>query len=143
MQPFGTIGSEGRDSLQGPNYFTADFAIVKNTKLTERVNAQLRAEFFNVLNHPNFSVGSVSTEFSTATDLTPTDPRYSLRTIPADYEPPNPATGDKGGLICNPSQNPSAAVAGPCYVSTTAISGTMPGNLGGQREIQIALRISF
>jgi hypothetical protein len=143
MQPFGTIGSEGRDSLQGPNYFTADFAIVKNTKITERVNAQLRAEFFNVLNHPNFSVGSVSTEFSTATDLTPTDPRYALRTDPAAYEPPNPATGFGGGAICNPSGNPNAAVAGPCYMSTTAISGTMPGNLGGQREIQIALRLNF
>ena len=30
---------------------------MKDTKLTERINAQLRAEFFDVLNHPNFSVG--------------------------------------------------------------------------------------
>jgi len=36
---------------------------VKDTKLTERVNAQFRAEFFNVLNHPNFAIptGSVFT----------------------------------------------------------------------------------
>ena len=32
-----------------------DFSISKNTKLGERVTLQLRAEFFYILNHPNFS----------------------------------------------------------------------------------------
>jgi hypothetical protein len=27
---------------------------MKNTRLSERCNLQLRAEFFNLLNHPNF-----------------------------------------------------------------------------------------
>jgi hypothetical protein len=30
-------------------------AIYKNTAITERVKMQIRAEFFNVLNHPNFA----------------------------------------------------------------------------------------
>jgi hypothetical protein len=30
-------------------------AIFKNTPLSERVNLQFRAEFFNIFNHPNFA----------------------------------------------------------------------------------------
>jgi hypothetical protein len=48
-------GNEGRDSLRGPTYKQWDFAIYKNTAITERMNLQLRAEFFNLLNHPNFA----------------------------------------------------------------------------------------
>jgi hypothetical protein len=48
-------GSEGRDSLNGPDYRQWDLAIFKNTPLSERVNVQLRADFFNIVNHPNFA----------------------------------------------------------------------------------------
>ncbi|HEX8814988.1 MAG TPA: TonB-dependent receptor [Terriglobales bacterium] len=48
-------GTEGRDSLRAPGFHQWDFAIYKNTNITERVSMQLRAEFFNFLNHPNFS----------------------------------------------------------------------------------------
>jgi hypothetical protein len=30
--------------------------LYKNTAITERLNTQLRAEFYNVFNHPNFGV---------------------------------------------------------------------------------------
>ena len=49
------FGNEGRDSLRGPSFKQWDFAIYKDTKLTERLGLQLRAEIFNLLNHPNFS----------------------------------------------------------------------------------------
>ncbi len=49
------FGSLGRNSLIGPGYRNVDFSVFKTTKLTERVNLQLRAEVFNILNHPNFS----------------------------------------------------------------------------------------
>jgi len=49
---FGTLG---RNSLVGPPYKQWDLALFKNTGITERLSLQLRAEFFNVLNHPNFS----------------------------------------------------------------------------------------
>jgi outer membrane receptor protein involved in Fe transport len=48
-------GNEGRDSLHGPTYKQWDLAIYKTTAITERLSMQLRAEFINVLNHPNFA----------------------------------------------------------------------------------------
>jgi Carboxypeptidase regulatory-like domain/TonB dependent receptor len=47
-------GSARRDSLPGPDFVNTDFSIVKNTKLTERLNLQFRSEFFDIFNHPNF-----------------------------------------------------------------------------------------
>jgi hypothetical protein len=49
------FGDEGRNSLHGATYKQWDLALFKNTAITERVNVQLRADFFNVLNHPNFA----------------------------------------------------------------------------------------
>jgi hypothetical protein len=49
------FGSLGRNALVGPDYRSFDFSVVKNTKLSERVTLQLRADFFNVFNHPNFA----------------------------------------------------------------------------------------
>ena len=80
---------------------------------------------------------------STVSTLTPTNANYSQINNPAAYMAPNPATGNPGGAICNPSQNPNAAVVGPCYVSSTALSGTMPGSMGGQRQIQFAVKFTF
>lgn len=49
------FGNEGRNSLVGPSFKEWNFALYKTTALTERVNMQLRADFFNILNHPNFA----------------------------------------------------------------------------------------
>jgi hypothetical protein len=49
------FGNLGRNALQGPPFKQWDLAIYKGTQITERLNLQLRAEFFNILNHPNFS----------------------------------------------------------------------------------------
>jgi hypothetical protein len=50
----GTFGNSGRSILRGPGFFNTDMGILKSTKITERVNVQFRAEFFNVFNHANF-----------------------------------------------------------------------------------------
>jgi len=52
----GTFGDLGRNSIFGPGYRNWDFSITKNTQLAERLSVQLRAEFFNLLNHPNFAL---------------------------------------------------------------------------------------
>jgi hypothetical protein len=136
--PYGTIGNSGRDSINNPNYMNMDFSLMKTTKLTERINAQFRAEFFSVLNHPNFNLGQQAYLMSTTTTLTGTNAHYDQISDPAAYEPPNPATGFGGGAICNPSGNPGAAVAGPCYVGSTAAGGA-----SGNREIQFAVKLTF
>jgi len=52
----GTFGSSGRYILRGPRYMNTDLALIKGTRLTERINVQFRAEFFNVLNNVNFKL---------------------------------------------------------------------------------------
>ena len=49
------FGTERRNSLVGPDYRQWDMAIYKTTEITERLSMQLRAEFFNIVNHPNFA----------------------------------------------------------------------------------------
>jgi outer membrane receptor protein involved in Fe transport len=49
------FGSEGRDSLRAAPFKQFDFSIFKDTKITERVNLQLRLETYNLFNHPNFA----------------------------------------------------------------------------------------
>ena len=53
-----TLGQEGNEKpnrFRGPGFFDIDAALIKDTHLTERVNLQLRFEFFNILNHPNLN----------------------------------------------------------------------------------------
>jgi hypothetical protein len=47
-----TFGNVGRNTFYGPNSFLSDLSLLKNFKVTERVNAQFRAEGFNIFNHP-------------------------------------------------------------------------------------------
>ena len=51
----GTWGNSGRNILQGPATKTVDFSFFKNTHLTESTVLQLRAEFFNLFNTPQFN----------------------------------------------------------------------------------------
>ncbi len=40
--------------MSGPGLANLDVSLFKNVALRERLNLQVRAEFFNVLNHTNF-----------------------------------------------------------------------------------------
>jgi hypothetical protein len=54
----GQLGTAGRNILSGPPERNWDFSLVKETKLGflgEGGMLEFRAEFFNVMNHPNFS----------------------------------------------------------------------------------------
>ena len=54
MEP-GTFGNMRRNNWRGPAYANWDFSVTKSFQLGEHVNLQLRGEFFNIMNHPNFS----------------------------------------------------------------------------------------
>ncbi|MDP9038344.1 MAG: TonB-dependent receptor [Acidobacteriota bacterium] len=51
------VGNSGRNRFYGPRLTTFDMSLFKNTKIpaiSEAMNVQFRAEFFNVLNHTNY-----------------------------------------------------------------------------------------
>ena len=48
------FGNLGRNVVIGPGFNNTDFSVIKNTKLSERMWVQFRAEFFDVFNHANF-----------------------------------------------------------------------------------------
>jgi len=50
----GQEGDANRRFFHGPGINNWDFALLKNTQLTERFNLQFRAELFNVFNHAQF-----------------------------------------------------------------------------------------
>ncbi|MGH9824129.1 MAG: hypothetical protein ACREDR_12855, partial [Blastocatellia bacterium] len=50
-----TYGTLPRNFFNGPGTTNIDMSIIKNTKIRERVNVQFRADFFNLLNHAEFS----------------------------------------------------------------------------------------
>jgi len=49
------FGSLGRNILGGPDQRNFDAALIKSTRLREKVGIVFRWEVFNVLNHPNFA----------------------------------------------------------------------------------------
>jgi len=72
----GTFGNEGKGILRGPGLFDTDLGLLKNTKITERLNTQFRAEFFNAFNNVNFSGPSSSLSSSSFGRITSAgDPR--------------------------------------------------------------------
>lgn len=52
--PSNVFGNLGRNSIVGPGFGNLDLSVIKNTKITERLNAQFRADAFDITNHPNY-----------------------------------------------------------------------------------------
>ena len=114
-EPNGTPGDLGRNSIYGPGYKNLDFSLTKNTQMTERVNLQLRAELFNILNHPNFA-----------------QPDHVV----------TPGYDQNGNLVCAPyGANPCYDGQ---ITQTPDVAQTNPGlGGGGPRVIQLALKLLF
>jgi hypothetical protein len=56
LQPNGTLGDLGRDTLRGPALRDADFSVMKGTKFSENLDMEFRVECFNMFNHANFDI---------------------------------------------------------------------------------------
>jgi len=52
---FGVLGNARRRFFHGPGINNWDMALLKDTKLTESLDLQFRAEFFNLFNHAQFA----------------------------------------------------------------------------------------
>ena len=80
----GTYGNARINSLRGPGYWNDDFSIFRDIPITERLQAQLRFEAFDVFNHPN--LGNPNGQFgnggfNTITNTVPTSGPGSQRDI--------------------------------------------------------------
>lgn len=80
-------GNSGYDMLRGPNYQDWDMSLQKNTRWAERYNVQLRADAFNVFNHPSFSTpnnditGSNPGQINSTPNPPWNSPAYEPRTL--------------------------------------------------------------
>ncbi len=68
----GTFGNAGRDSLTGPGLSNVDLSLVKNATVYETLRAQFRVEYFNVLNHTNFTTPNAVVFSAGPTPVNPT-----------------------------------------------------------------------
>jgi outer membrane receptor protein involved in Fe transport len=68
--PLYTFGNTSRNPLLGPGLETWDVGADKDFRITERFRLQFRAEFFNMLNHPNFGLPNASIGSSAAGTIT-------------------------------------------------------------------------
>jgi len=91
MPEFGTFGNSGRNLFRAPGLKVWDFSLVKTWKATERVSVQFRAEFFNLLNHPNFANPAIL--FNNDLGIPDT---FGLVTATPDVAGANPVIGTGG-----------------------------------------------
>jgi len=72
----GTFGNVGRNTVIGPGMLNVDAVVVRHFRVKEGLDLQFRAEFFNALNHPNFSlVGRILNDATFGQVLSQFDPR--------------------------------------------------------------------
>jgi len=51
-------GTAGFDSIRGPGLQAVDISLDKQVRIGDRNTVEFRAEAFNILNHPNFTIPS-------------------------------------------------------------------------------------
>jgi hypothetical protein len=122
----GTYGNATRNLLTAPGLRNLDFSMVKDTNvkwLGESGNIEFRAEFFNILNHPNFGLPNAVIWSSSAGTVTAFNGLYNPQIQPAGTI--DPATG-KTSVMAAPSTAGS--------ISTTN---------NRSRQIQLALKVAF
>jgi hypothetical protein len=119
LEPVGYEGNVGRNSLIGPGLLDLDYSLVKDTSvkwLGEAGKVEFRAEFFNIMNHPNFSQPTRTVFSGTSTT-------------------PCLITGCAAG-----TENPAASTG---TILSTATGTTATQSSGNSRQIQFGLKIVF
>jgi hypothetical protein len=106
-------GTLGRNALRGFPVYQVDFALRRQFNFTERTSLQLKGEFFNIFNHPNFG-----------------DPDGTLDFFSGFF--PNPSFGLSTAMLGRSLG--SGGLSGgfnPLY------------QVGGPRSIQLSLKLKF
>ena len=86
------FGNTGPGFISGPGQFNFDVTVQKVTTITERVRLQIRGEFFNLFNHPQFN-----------------QPNFALPTIPN-------VTSPTFGWITSTAVNPRVIQLGAKFI---------------------------
>ena len=68
------FGNAGNGDLRGPSQVNFDLGLVKDFSLTERQKLSLRAEFFNIGNHPQFQIPNTNPDVPGGQSITSTIP---------------------------------------------------------------------
>jgi hypothetical protein len=89
--PLGTFGTLGRNAVYDPRFWNVDFAVAKSVSLTEKLALQLRAEMFNIFNHPNFALPNFF--------VSPGSSQQGLITQTPDQAQTNPGLGGGGPRV--------------------------------------------
>jgi hypothetical protein len=85
----GALANAGRNTLQLPGINNVDFSVFKNFSLGETRRIQLRADFFNLFNHPQFVPGSVNGGESIATNTTAVQGLTQIGLNPVTFNRPD------------------------------------------------------
>jgi hypothetical protein len=133
LPPYGTLGNVPRNSIYGPGLMDLDFSIIKDTKVSEKLNMQFRAEFFNIMNHPSFgnpspAEGAFNGAYPSVFGTPPTTPSSYVVTGVVT----TPGAPNLGSLIC--------ANGISCY-NTNA--GCLMYTALPSRQIQFAVKFTF
>ncbi len=92
--PLGQFGNMGRNMFQDTGFKNFDFSLAKNFHFREAMRLQLRAEFFNILNHPNFANPYGGQNGFGLND--PSAPSFGCGCATPDIAAANPAVGSGG-----------------------------------------------
>ena len=116
----GKIGNAGAGICSGPGNNNWDIGIDKNFKVTERIKAQFRMEFFNAFNHPHYNSNDI---------LNPT----------VNFQSPiyGNAAGAQVPNVTTATQILSATPAPGSYGKVNSVLEN------GYRQIQYALKFTF
>lgn len=69
------------NELRDPNNYNDNMGFIKRTRITETVNIELRAEFFNIFNRTNFGIGGTPIR-PNVVDTNPTTGRFGVTNGP-------------------------------------------------------------
>ncbi|HWW96715.1 MAG TPA: carboxypeptidase regulatory-like domain-containing protein [Edaphobacter sp.] len=85
LPPAGSFGTLRRNQFYGPGYSDVDFSVFKNTRASERLTIQFRAELFNLFNRINYAPPSINFSALPNGKFDPTSGSATLNDTIGDY----------------------------------------------------------